>query len=352
MKNTTFTRTTKKVITTLTAAGCMLSVSAGALGNSTISNVIFGNAIVADAAANDASTIIDARNGNVELVQGKFYISPNKLYVLVFQGDGNLVVYHYNPSTGKAYSPTWSSQTEKRNGKKCILQGDGNFVIYRSDGKAIWNTRTNGKKNAYLTFSNSGEIRVVSRNTGSTTWSSTYNHGYSISVDERPFNWPVPDCKAISSAFNDGRNHGAIDIAAAYGTSVKAAAGGTVQTYYGYNNGAGNYVVITHNIAGATYLTVYMHLSQITVANGATVSAGTEIGKVGSTGRSTGAHLDFSIREGNYNGTRLDPGYYTNIPAGLYSCANSSNNTKNYVNEINANRNKSFTLSSHTKSNY
>jgi len=180
MKNTTFTRTTKKVITTLTAAGCMLSVSAGALGNSTISNVIFGNAIVADAAANDASTIIDARNGNVELVQGKFYISPNKLYVLVFQGDGNLVVYHYNPSTGKAYSPTWSSQTEKRNGKKCILQGDGNFVIYRSDGKAIWNTRTNGKKNAYLTFSNSGVIRVVSRNTGSTTWSSTYNHGYSI----------------------------------------------------------------------------------------------------------------------------------------------------------------------------
>ncbi|SFD26140.1 D-Ala-D-Ala carboxypeptidase family metallohydrolase [Ruminococcus albus] len=93
----------------------------------------------------------------------------------------NLVVYHYNKNTGKAYSPTWSSQTENRGGTKCVLQGDGNFVIYKSDGKAIWNTRTNGKSRAYLTFCDAGEIRVVSRNYNyATTWSSYNNHGYSI----------------------------------------------------------------------------------------------------------------------------------------------------------------------------
>ena len=165
----------------------------------------------------------------------------------------------------------------------------------------------------------------------------------------RPFSWPVPDSKAISSAFVDGRNHGAIDIQAPTGTSVKAAAAGTVQTYPGgWNGGAGNYVVITHNIAGKTYLTVYMHLSKITVSNGATVSAGTEIGKVGSTGNSTGPHLDFSIREGSYSGTRIDPGYYTTLPSGLYN----STNCQNYVNEINANRNNVYALSEHKHSNY
>ncbi|MBO4865852.1 MAG: peptidase M15 [Ruminococcus sp.] len=180
MKNTTFTSAKKKVITTLTAASCILSVSAPALGSTTIGSAIFGNSIVASAAS--AEKVVDANNGNADLVPGRFYKSPNQNYVLVFQGDGNLVVYHYNKSTGKAYSPTWSSQTENRGGTKCVLQGDGNFVIYRKDGKAIWNTRTNGKKGAYLTFSDDGEIRVVSRNANyATTWSSRNNHGYSIS---------------------------------------------------------------------------------------------------------------------------------------------------------------------------
>ncbi|MBE6867287.1 MAG: hypothetical protein E7494_00820 [Ruminococcus albus] len=170
-----------------------------------------------------------------------------------------------------------------------------------------------------------------------------------VKPTKRQFSWPVPGVAAISSAFVDGRNHGAIDIAAPTGTSVRAAAAGTVQTYPGgWNGGAGNYVVITHKIEGKTYLTVYMHLSQITIANGATVSAGTEIGKVGSTGNSSGPHLDFSIREGSYSGTRLDPGYYTTIPSGLYNCTNCAN----YVNEINTYKNNVYALSAHKHSNY
>ena len=182
MKNTTITSAKKKVITTLTAASCILSLSAPAIGSTTIGNAIFGNSIVASAAVVSVNTVVDANNGNADLVPGRFYKSPSQNYVLVFQGDGNLVIYHYNKSTGKAYSPIWSSQTENRGGTKCVLQGDGNLVIYRKDGKAIWNTRTNGKNRAYMTISDAGEIKVVSRNYNyATTWSSYNNHGYSIS---------------------------------------------------------------------------------------------------------------------------------------------------------------------------
>ena len=50
MKNTTITSAKKKVITTLTAASCILSLSAPAIGSTTIGNAIFGNSIVASAA--------------------------------------------------------------------------------------------------------------------------------------------------------------------------------------------------------------------------------------------------------------------------------------------------------------
>ena len=181
MKTNNVTGTMKKVISTLAATGCMFSMAAAIPANSTIGSAVLGNAVVADAAVISVNTVVDAKNGNADLVQGKFYKSPSQNYVLVFQGDGNLVIYHYNKTTDKAYSPIWSSQTENRGGTKCVLQGDGNFVIYRSDGKAIWNTQTNGKKGAYLTISDEGEIKITSRNYNyATTWSSKNNHGYSI----------------------------------------------------------------------------------------------------------------------------------------------------------------------------
>ncbi|MGA9943978.1 MAG: peptidoglycan DD-metalloendopeptidase family protein [Candidatus Cybelea sp.] len=112
------------------------------------------------------------------------------------------------------------------------------------------------------------------------------------------FSWPVNG--TITSPFGWRTNpfgggpefHQGLDIAAPMGTTVTAAAGGTVimaQWYGGY----GNYILIDH---GASYSTGYGHLSAMYVSSGQSVQRGQAIGAVGSTGQSTGPHLHFEVR--------------------------------------------------------
>ena len=95
------------------------------------------------------------------------------------------------------------------------------------------------------------------------------------------------------------RLHAGVDVGAAYGTAVWAAAGGTV-IQAGWNGGYGNCVMINH---GNGYTTLYGHMSQIYVSSGQTVSMGDTIGLVGSTGNSTGPHLHFEVRSSSTGGT-------------------------------------------------
>lgn len=100
-------------------------------------------------------------------------------------------------------------------------------------------------------------------------------------------------------------NHKGLDIGADYGSSIVAAAGGTVTTAsYGYGGGYGNYVIISH---GNGVQTLYGHCSSLCVSEGEYVSQGQLIAKVGSTGTSTGNHLHFEIR---VNGVTQDPQNY------------------------------------------
>jgi murein DD-endopeptidase MepM/ murein hydrolase activator NlpD len=87
------------------------------------------------------------------------------------------------------------------------------------------------------------------------------------------------------------RHHAAIDLAAPTGTTVKAAMDGKVSTV-GFNSTYGKYIILSH---GGDYQTMYAHLSRILVQNGVYVNQGTVIGRVGSTGRSTGPHLHFAV---------------------------------------------------------
>jgi murein DD-endopeptidase MepM/ murein hydrolase activator NlpD len=97
-----------------------------------------------------------------------------------------------------------------------------------------------------------------------------------------------------------GHFHSGVDMAAPFGTPVRAAAAGIAQVAempYGY----GLYVVIDH---GGGLATLYGHLGWTSLTTGDSVTAGRDVGEVGSSGLSTGPHLHFEVRR---NGRPVDP---------------------------------------------
>lgn len=118
--------------------------------------------------------------------------------------------------------------------------------------------------------------------------------------------------RRISSKFSNGRMHPiyhvvrphhGVDYAAPSGTPVQTIGDGTVIEKGWDNKGGGNYMKIKHN---STYTTTYMHLKGFAkgISKGSKVKQGQVIGYVGSTGASTGPHLDFRLQK---NGTYIDP---------------------------------------------
>ena len=106
----------------------------------------------------------------------------------------------------------------------------------------------------------------------------------------------------------EGREtHEGLDIAVDFGTPVTSTADGLV-IYAAPHAGYGNLVILYHS-NGIT--TRYGHLSRITVEAGQRVKRGDQIGHAGSTGRSTGPHVHYEIRE---NDQPLDPARYTGQP--------------------------------------
>lgn len=90
-----------------------------------------------------------------------------------------------------------------------------------------------------------------------------------------------------------GVQHNGVDYAAPRGSGVYAIANGTV-IESAFNNINGNYVVIKHEDGILSY---YLHLNEKGIANGRVVKAGDRIGRIGSTGRSTGPHLHLGIKK-------------------------------------------------------
>lgn len=110
------------------------------------------------------------------------------------------------------------------------------------------------------------------------------------------FMWPASG--VITQGYWDG--HRAVDIGAPCGTSIYASDSGYVAAV-GWMEGYGNHILLSH---GNGWETLYAHLSQILVRPGTSVQRGALIGRVGTTGRSTGCHLHFEIRQ---YGTKRNP---------------------------------------------
>ena len=126
------------------------------------------------------------------------------------------------------------------------------------------------------------------------------------------FIWPTA-CRLITGGYG-GRDapcpgastyHLGVDIGASWGSDIYATKAGTVMlANEGWNYGLGYCVKIQHDDGTST---VYGHMSRVIAVAGQRVAQGQVIGKIGSTGVSTGPHLHYEIRIGGVNGTAINP---------------------------------------------
>lgn len=146
-------------------------------------------------------------------------------------------------------------------------------------------------------------VKQTNRSTGYSYTPSTYVKSYGRLV------WPAPGVYTVSSPFGPrwGSFHGGIDLSVGRaGSTIVAAASGTVTVASNGNAGYGTYVMINHN-NGMETLYAHMIYGSICVSTGQYVSAGQPIGIMGSTGNSTGPHLHFEVR---INGSKVNPAPY------------------------------------------
>ncbi|MFF2450703.1 LysM peptidoglycan-binding domain-containing M23 family metallopeptidase [Neobacillus sp. NPDC058068] len=123
----------------------------------------------------------------------------------------------------------------------------------------------------------------------------------SPSRGEGSFAWPtVGGYVSSQMGYRWGKLHKGIDIAGPSNRAIKAADNGVVVSA-GWGNGYGNRVIIDHQNG---FRTLYGHMSSLNVKVGQTVSKGTQIGIMGSTGDSTGVHLHFEVYK---NGSLVNP---------------------------------------------
>jgi murein DD-endopeptidase MepM/ murein hydrolase activator NlpD len=106
----------------------------------------------------------------------------------------------------------------------------------------------------------------------------------------------------VTSLFNQGRRHPAIDLGGAPGSAVLATTTGQAVVFAGWKGGYGK-AVIARDPLGRLHL--YGHLESITAQVGQLLDQGTKLGQLGSTGRSTGPHVHYEVRDGR--GGHIDP---------------------------------------------
>lgn len=142
----------------------------------------------------------------------------------------------------------------------------------------------------------------------------------------------------IHPVYGDRRMHNGVDYAASCGTPIYAAGDGVI-TFAGWKGGYGKFIAVKH---GATYTTNYAHLRSFAngMRPGARVRKGQLIGRVGTTGVSTGCHLHYEVVK---NGTRINP-LSDHIPRGDDLARAARTRFLAFVGQIDAEREQEITL--------
>lgn len=104
-------------------------------------------------------------NPGTELIKDRWYNSSEHNHSLIFQNDGNLVVYDNGDS-----DPIWNSNTQNR-GARAVFQRDGNLVIYDNRGNVVFSSDTAGKGAGNLQLQSDGNLVIYTRG-GRALWSS------------------------------------------------------------------------------------------------------------------------------------------------------------------------------------
>lgn len=123
-----------------------------------------------------------------------------------------------------------------------------------------------------------------------------YDQSLTTGIMLSKFEFPVQNKIVSRFGPRHGRMHNGLDIRSATGDTIRAVFEGQIissRYYYGF----GNLIIIQHEKNIKTY---YAHLSKFLLKHGTRVNRGEPIGLAGSTGRSTGSHLHFEIREKNH----------------------------------------------------
>jgi hypothetical protein len=105
----------------------------------------------------------DQMQASQVLNPGQSITSAGGQYQLIYQRDGNLVLYH-------AGAALWASGTNGRGLGVCIMQADGNLVLYMPGGHAVWSSATNGSPGSHLIVQADGNV-VIYKPTGQAIWS-------------------------------------------------------------------------------------------------------------------------------------------------------------------------------------
>ena len=201
-----------------------------------------------------------------------------------------------------------SVEIEQKNLEELIEQKNRDIISYETD--------ISNKENAIREYeaeikAQEEEIRMLEAAVAEERRQLIESSGSAMTYDGGVFKFPLASYTRVSDDYGMRMHptlgveqfHNGVDFAAATGTAIFAAYDGKVAAA-AYSPTMGNFVMIDH---GDGLATIYMHASALYVSKGDVVAKGDTIAAVGSTGRSTGSHLHFSVR---LNGSYVSPWGY------------------------------------------